>query len=115
MFLSKSSNGNYYVYYTKLDGKKTRISTKTKKKSEAIKFVSEFEKHKKIRQLTETIPIALKKFSWEYLKYSESNHSPKTTYAIKIIFKQFISHCGDIQLTNVSELMVKEYIQIKAN
>ncbi|MEN8193294.1 MAG: site-specific integrase [Bacteroidota bacterium] len=114
MFLSKASNGNYYVYYTKSDGKRTRISTKTKKKSEAIKFVSEFEKNIKIRQLTETIPISLKKFSWEFLKYSESNHSPNTTYAIKIIFKQFIIYCGDSQLININERMVKEYIQLKS-
>jgi len=55
MFLSKASNGNYYVYYTKSDGKKTRISTKSKKKSEAIRFVSEFEKNIKVRQISDTV------------------------------------------------------------
>lgn len=111
MFLSKTQNGRYYIYYKKSDGKMTRISTKTKKKSEAVKFLSEFEKQIKLRSLTETIPMSLSKFKLEYLKYSEANHSPKTTRYLKSLFKKFIEFCGDIQLSNITELIAKDYIQ----
>ena len=42
MYLSKSANGRYYIYFQKSDKRMTRISTKTKNKSESIKFLSEF-------------------------------------------------------------------------
>jgi hypothetical protein len=42
MYLGKGKSGNYFVYYRKADGKKTRKSTGTKFKSEALKFLSEF-------------------------------------------------------------------------
>ena len=86
MFLSKASNGRYYVYYTKADGKKTRTSTKATKKSEAIKFLTEFKKNIKVRLSSDTIPISLKEFRWEYLIYSESIHTWNTTYSIKNYF-----------------------------
>jgi len=39
MFLSKRPNGVYHLFYTRADGKRSWISTKTKLKSEANKFL----------------------------------------------------------------------------
>ncbi|MCU7495028.1 MAG: hypothetical protein HF314_03750 [Ignavibacteria bacterium] len=41
MFLSKLYNGNYYIYFYKEDGKKSKVSTHTKLKSEANKFLAD--------------------------------------------------------------------------
>ena len=41
MFLAKRK-GIYQIYYTGSNGKRTSVSTKTKYKSEALKFLSEF-------------------------------------------------------------------------
>jgi hypothetical protein len=49
MFLSKRPNGNYYIYYER-NGKRTCISTKSKYKSEALKFLSHFDKEIKERK-----------------------------------------------------------------
>ena len=45
MYLGKNKkSGIYFIYYRQPNGKKTRKSCGTKLKSEALKFLSEFEK-----------------------------------------------------------------------
>ena len=46
MYLSKRKE-IYYLYYSQHNGKMTCISTKTKFKSEALKFLSKFETEQK--------------------------------------------------------------------
>lgn len=113
MFLSKRSNGYYYVYYKKADGKKTCISTKTKIKSEALKFLTGFNNELKKRKLNGVIRKSLKEFSFDFLKYSESFHRPKTTLQFKTIFKQFFHHCGDLLLPEIGTALVEDYLQKK--
>jgi len=42
MFLSKSSSGIWQLYYNNSLGKRTKVSTKTKNKSEALVFLKTF-------------------------------------------------------------------------
>jgi len=102
MFLSKRSNGYWYVFYNSLKGRKTCISTKTRIKREAFGFLSTFESELKQRKANQVIPIGLKEFSFQYLKYSESIHRPKTTKSLKTIFKQLNSHLGKVELSNLT-------------
>ena len=98
MYLSKLSNGVYHIYYFKEDGKKTKISTHTKYKSEAYKFLSNFEQEFKNRQQNKLSPIAIKKFTFEFLKYSETIHSSNHTKSLKTSFNEFIKFAGNISL-----------------
>ena len=41
MFMFKRTNGIYYIVYLDLDRKRKYISTKSRHKSEALKFLSE--------------------------------------------------------------------------
>ena len=49
MFLSKHSNGRYYVWYTDEFGRRQKVSTKSSLKSEALGFLREFDKRRKTK------------------------------------------------------------------
>jgi len=43
LYLSKHKNGYYYIYYKDDNGKRQSITTKTKRKSETYKVLSNFD------------------------------------------------------------------------
>lgn len=102
MFLSKRSNGMYYIFYDQSNGKRTCISTKSKNKSQAIKFLSEFQSRARASTLGDSISIDLKTFSFDYLKFSENYHRPKTQNMLKIIFEQFKEYLGNPILNEIN-------------
>lgn len=109
MFLSKRSNGIYYLYYEKPDGKRTAVSTGAKKKAEANIFLNEFKKTQ-----SDSSNIKFSQFRIDYLKYSEQIHSPSTTQAIKVIFNEFNSYFESSYLNKISKLDTANYIMKKA-
>lgn len=113
MFLSKRSNGIWYVFYDQPNGKRTSKSTGTKYKAEAFKFLSNLENELKKRNDSKVIPIDLESYKKQYLKYSESIHSYKTTRSIKGIFNSFIEFIGNPQLSDITLSDVKTFLQIK--
>ena len=114
MFLTKRSNGIWYVVYHQLNGKRTCISTKTKLKGEAKKFLSEFSKTNVQKESVGVIPIDLQSFRTEYLKYSETIHRPKTTKLVKTILTEFMTFTSNLKLHELSQRNISEYIQHKA-
>ena len=111
MFLSKRSNGTYYVFYKKADGKKTCISTKCKKKQEAFEFLANFQSELKQRLNSRINQISLKSFANEFLKHSESVHRWKTTKDFRNTFNQLIKFFGDIQLNQVGTNQLNQFLQ----
>jgi len=123
MFLSKRSNGIYYIFYKSSSGKITCKSTKCKLKSDAMKFFSEFGKDLQTQNEVKTFQISMNDFFFEYLKYSESIHSLNHTKSLKITFKSLINFLSikdilelnhqqiqsftDYRLKNVSNLTVR--------
>ena len=110
MYLTKRANGIYYIFYRQSNGKMTCMSTKTRRKSEAIKFLTTFDKKVSDREKTMALPIPIRKFFNEFLMYSESVHSPKHTISLKATFSKFIQHNGNPLLT---ELKKEQFIQYK--
>lgn len=113
MFLSKLSNGIYHIYYFKENGKKTKISTRTKYKSEAYKFLSNFEQEFKLRQQNKLSPIDLKKITFEFLKYSESIHSINHTKSIKTTFNEFYKFTGNISVSDINKKLIVNFIELR--
>lgn len=113
MFLSKLPNGIYHIYYTQENGKQTKISTRTKLKSEALKFLSNFSKELENRKQLKTTPIGLKSFLFEYLKHSEVIHSINTTKSIKSTVNALQNYFGDIPLSTVNKQKINEYISVR--
>ena len=115
MFLSKRPNGYYYLFYEKSDGKRYSVSTKLKKKSEAQKFLSEFQNKLSSSSESKVTTIDLKTFSFEYLKFSEKFHTHNTHHMLKIIFGQFKEHLGNPTLDAISLRDCESFIYKKAN
>ena len=111
MYLSKRSNGIYYIFYQNISGSKTCISTKSRIKKDALRFLSNFEVELKFRQQTKTIPITLKDFTDYYLRYSEKIHRAKTTTAFRNTFKFFLDYLGDPQLNEITQKDMSDYLQ----
>lgn len=113
MFLSKRSNGIYYIHYFQENGKRTCVSTKSKTKSEALKFLSDFQRELSKKKLAGVIFKTITQFRLEYIRYSESIHRPKTTLRVKGILKEFAIFCGDIGLTQITKAQIESYLQVK--
>ncbi|WKZ68103.1 MAG: site-specific integrase [Melioribacteraceae bacterium] len=111
MYLSKRSNGFYYVYYDKPDGKRTCISTKTKFKSEATKFLSKFEKELKQRSIEKNIPISLNELSEQFLEYSSTIHSPNHTKSIRTTFNELEKVVENPPLSMLRNAKVQNYFE----
>lgn len=111
MFLSKRSNGRYYIFYDNSNGKRTCISTRTTKKSEALKFLSNFEKELKERESKKTIPITLTQFKNQYLRYSATVHSINHTKSIRTSFNELIKGIGDIYLSELNKNRLQSYLE----
>lgn len=111
MFLSKKKNGIYYIYLDQPNGKRTSKSTGAKYKSEALKFLNNFNSAVIQPQLSKT---SLKKFCWEYLKHSESQHTVKTTKTYETTFKFLQDFLGNIDLNEITSLQLSKFIQKRA-
>lgn len=108
-YLTKlKSSSNWYIIYFK-NGKKTTITTKTKIKSEALAFLSQFKA--KLNQQKKLIPKTLQEFENEYLDHISSTHSKSyVDKSVKLsfkMFKQFLKK--DILLTEISVNLVDKF------
>ncbi|MFZ1082315.1 MAG: site-specific integrase [Candidatus Kryptoniota bacterium] len=113
MFLSKHKNGFYYVYYDDIDGKRKKITTKSKLKSGALDYLSKFNEELQIRAEKKLYSITLEEFKKEILIHSESMHSPKTTADYRTTFNSVISHFGNIQLGSMTNADIERYIEMR--
>jgi len=111
MFLSKRNNGFYYIFYDTPQGKRTCISTKSKVKSEANQFFSNFHSELKERRKYKVIPITLRDFRFQFLKYSESIHTCKTTKAFTCSFNAIENYLGNIPLIEITTQKLMIFFQ----
>lgn len=110
MYLSKNKkSGIYYIYFKKGDGKKTRASTKTRYKKEALKFLNDFEK--KVKQKSNSTSITLNELKIKYLGIMEKNLQPKSWRLSRSSLEKFIEVVGgDTQLKNINKPMAESFI-----
>jgi len=113
MFLSKR-NGIYYVFYNNARRKRTCISTKSKIKSDALKFLVRFKDELKKRELNNVIPISLHCFINNYLNYSTSYHTYKTSKDYKCELGILLKFTGNIQANEITSKLVNEYLRERA-
>ena len=111
LFLSKRKNGIYYVFYLNEAERRACISTKKKKKNEALTFLADFKNQLDKRKANKVIPISLEKFFFEYLKYSEGIHTTKSTQTIRSAVNSFLQYFGSIQLYDLTKKSISEYLQ----
>lgn len=113
MFIARHPNGKYYIYYQKLDGKRTCKSTGSTIKKDATKFLLRFQKELEEKANQKFIPIGLKEFSFNFLRYSEPFYTDKTMEVYKTAFKFLQKHFGNIQLSELTTLRIEEYLHTR--
>ena len=113
MFLSKRPNGIYYLYYNDNIGKRYCVSTKSKLKREALKFLTNFRVELEERASRKIFPITLNKFRFEFLKHSEAIHTPKTTKTFVTTFKYMLEFFGDPIISDLTEKDIRRFIDYR--
>lgn len=111
MFLSKRGKV-WYLFYTDVTGKRCKISTKSKHKPDALKFVTQFRQKRK-QQTTVRQNVQLSRFITEYISYSKTNHRPKTSSEMGYILNEFKRTVGDKYLKQITVRDVETFIAIK--
>lgn len=106
MFLTKRK-GIYYLYYEDLNTKKRKkVSTKTKLKSEAVKFLRNFKPETKVMK---TEVIYLETLQFEVLKYTQSNLSPATHRLYITALKNLIDYLGNKPIKQITTKELDNY------
>ncbi len=114
MYLSKRSNGRYYIFYPQQNGKYTCRSTGTRSKSEALKFLANFENELKERISKKVNPIQLQHFALEFLSYSETVHSWNHVLSLRSTLRTFQNSIGNIYLSDLTKEKLIEFVQSRS-
>jgi integrase len=113
MFLSKHSNGRYYIYYFLSSGKRKTKSTGERTKKEAIRFLIKFRDDLREKEQQKFTPITLREFQFHYFRYAESVFTVKTCSSCKTTFNFLIRYFGNIQLSELTTKNLEEYLYIR--
>lgn len=110
MYLSKLKKSNiWYLYYRTSRGTRTRISCRTKTKSKALKFLTEFKEKLKEKESQPSITLAEVRFI--YLKSVERSHTQQSNRIIKNTMNRFLNYVGENTLASeINREKVEEFI-----
>ena len=87
MYLSKLKKSNiWYLYYRTNRKTKSRASCRTRYKSEALKFLSEFKK--RLKEKASQRSITMEELRFKYLKSVERSHDRQRKRIIKNTMKR---------------------------
>lgn len=112
VFLSKRSNGIYYLWFDADGGRRQRLSTGCKLKSDALEFLRDF-KANEARKRVEIHRETLTAFFSEYLSHSRGIHTPKTQQSISTAFREFIRVIWDVRLDTVDVRQIETFLATK--
>lgn len=98
MFLSKSSSGIYYLYYRDGQGKRQKITTHSRLKADANRFLQLF----KIETRKQAAPVLLNQFINDFLAFAETNFSKGTKEIYERTLNRFQMSVGNISLTSIT-------------
>jgi integrase len=110
MFLSKRTNGIYYIFYDGQNGKRTCLSTKCRNKTDALKYFINYSNKATESELLTTVEISLNDFSKKFIEYSEIYHTYKTTLTYKTTFNQALKYFGNIRLSELNTSQIESFI-----
>lgn len=101
MFLSKASNGVYYLFFKDSNGKRSAISTRARRKADATKYLQAFKLLEyKQRQRAQNRP--LDDFIVEYLAYARGVFASGTVYLQELALNQLRESIGNISLRGIT-------------
>jgi site-specific recombinase XerD len=113
MFLSKKpTNKIYYLFFTDELGKRRSVSTRSRLKSDAVKFLLAFkrEEHERKQNLSR---VPLSEFKEAYRKHSLGIHTKKTTESNQTALDQFMKSVGDLPLHKIGIREIEKFLAAK--
>ncbi len=109
MYLTKRTNGIWYLAYTKPDGKEKRVSTGTTQKAQAYQFLRTYAEKKPIPKMT------LSRFRDEFLSVGKSRYAPSTLAGhFSYAHREFIKFLGDVLLVEVTPMDIERFLAHKS-
>jgi integrase len=116
MYLFKRKTGFYYIiYFDTIQNKEKRISTKKKIKSEALIFLTEFEKSLKLKNKRLIKNYTLRDLKNEVLKYAITNFDKKTVWEYSNILTKFIDVITDIPIKDITVKQIEFFKSERLN
>lgn len=113
MFVSKRKNGYYYLFISdETTGKRKNVSCKTKKKPEAMKFLSNFLTTSK-NPLQKNTVIYLSDLQKEVLKYVNDNLRTGTCLIYKSTFKNLLRIINDKPIKLITSNDIEKFKSIR--
>gem|GEM_PF-1861748 len=110
MFLSRRSNGVYYLWFDDELGRRHKVPTRCTLKTDALKFIQQFkqaEKQKKINR------VLLSQFTETFLPYSKNVHSHSTQVLFRWSFQEFRKIVGDLLLHRIGVREIEQFLATK--
>jgi integrase/recombinase XerD len=110
MYISKNKkSGIFYIYYRKDDGKKTRVSTRTWLKSEAMRYLKDFDK--RLKKSNQQPSITMEELRFKYLTTVERSHTRQSNRIIKNTLDRFLKYVGkDTLASEIDKEKAQEFI-----
>jgi integrase/recombinase XerD len=115
MFLTKDSKSPFYQLVYFVDGKRTKVSTKTSDKFKAEVFKATFNPYQKTKQAVIQNPPSplLSNFIKEYKTYVTNTYSEKyLKKAVTPAFNQLTKFISDVRLDNITVKNLDDFISI---
>lgn len=111
MFLTRDSKSPYFQLVYFLEGKRTKVSTKTSDKKEAEKFKASFVPKQKLDSIPQKVSIKLRSFIAEYKSYVKNTYSEKyLTKAVTPSFNRLQAFLPDTPLEYITSKNIDQFI-----
>ena len=111
MYLIKR-NGTFYLCYRSDLGNERRVTTKCKRKRDAISFLNQFRAQEHERKLAFQRKF-LKDFFNDFLIYSKSVHTPNTSESYRFVFIEFERVIGNVLLQSIGVREIEKFLAVK--
>jgi site-specific recombinase XerD len=111
MYLIKR-NGTFYLCYRSDLGNERRVTTKCKRKRDAISFLNQFRAQEHERKLAFQRKF-LKDFFNDFLIYSKSVHTPNTSESYRFVFIEFERIIGNALLQSIGVREIEKFLAVK--
>ena len=116
MFLFKQKKtGIYYLYYNDNSGKRKKVTTKTKIKPEAMKFLKNFNINQTKTAKKDLTVFTFSDLQNEVMKYVNSNFRKSTAELYRITFNEFLRVIGNKPIKLISSSDIEHYKSVRNN
>ena len=110
MFLFKRGKYYHLEYFDDIENRLKRVSTKSAKKTQAIKFLTDFQK--RIQDNHKPNHILLSSYAKRYQDYLATNCSKKYLKTVSLSFRQLSQFTGDIALSKLTYHQLDTFMNI---